>query len=202
MVVLADAKGHKYAQRPSTCWVCGLHSWWCGSRTTKAGVRRRARCSDDACQAKSWTEYAGDAYPHRRVGLLAVVTVVAAVAAGQTLTAAAAQHDVSRTSAARWVRWVAGIAEPAELARECTRLDPDGIAPPPVRSEEERVVAGSVLLMVERVVDGSLARGARLLGEGRGLPRLLAHHLGRFRDVFYVTVPCPRLRVDSRALPP
>lgn len=201
-MVPANAKRHKYAERPSSCWVCGLHSWWCGSRTTKAGVRWRARCSDEACQAKSWTDYTGDAYPHRRVGLLVVVAVVAAVAAGETRAAAATEHDVSRTSATRWVRWVAGLTDPAALARECTRLDPDGLAPTPARADDERTRAGAALLMLERIVDGCLARGARLQGDGRGLPRLLGHQLARFRDIFYVTVSCPRLRVDPQALPP
>jgi len=202
VVVLANAKRHKYVERPPACWLCGLHSWWCGSRSTKGGERWRARCADGECQAKSWTVYTGDAYPHRRTGLLAVVAVVAAVAAGQTRTAAAAEHEVSRTSATRWVRWVVGLAEPGQLARECTRLDPDGLPPSPPRSDEERTHAGATLLMFERIVDGCLARGARLLGEGRGLPRLLAHQLGRFRDVFYLTIPCPGVRVDPQAMPP
>jgi hypothetical protein len=202
VVVLAKAGRHKYAERPPACWLCGLHSWWCGSRTTKLGVRRRARCTGKGCQAGSWTVYTGDAYPHRRSGLLVVVAVVAAIAAGQTRTAAAAEHDVSRTSATRWVGWVASLAEPAALARDCTRLDPDGIAPPATRGDDEQTRAGATLVMLERIVDGCLARGARLLGEGRGLPRLLGHQLARFRDVFYVTVSCPRLRVDPQALPP
>lgn len=202
MVVLANARRHKYADRPPACWLCGLKSWWCGKRTTKQGVRRRARCAGKECEGGGWTEYTADAYPHRRAGLLAVVAVVAAVAAGQTRAAAAATRDVSRTSATRWVRWVAGLAQPGELARECTRLDADGLAPPPARTDDERTRAGAALLMIERIVDGCLARGARLLGEGRGLPRLLAHQLGRFRDIFYLTISCPRLRVDPQALPP
>jgi hypothetical protein len=192
---------HKYLERPPGCLVCGLHSWWCGWRETKAGARRRARCSDPCCEGGSFTVYEADAYPHRRVGLAAVVAVVAAVAAGCTRTAAAAVHGVSRRSATRWVRWVAGLVEQADLARLCVQLHVDGLAPRPC-GDDEVARARATLLMAEEIADQTLARGAQILGEGRGLLRLLSHQLRRFRDVFYLTIHCPRLRVDPEAMPP
>lgn len=210
MVVSANTETFKYAQRPPLCWLCGLHSWWCGTRTTKSDARRRARCSaaDKGCPGGSWTIYPANAYPHRRFSLSTLVAAVASVVVSasasvgpRTRTAAAVEHDTSRTSVTRWVRWVADLAEPASLVALCARLSPETLASSG-DSHDERGRARTTLLMIDTVVDQLLARGVQLHGEGRGLPRLLAHQLSRFRDIFYVTVPCPRLRVDPRTLPP
>ena len=133
------------AVRPDPCRVCGAPSWWNGGRVVAEVIhdiaqgarrvldvlRRRARCSDRRCAAGSWTIYPAGAYPHRSYQLCVVAAAVAEVCfAGSSRQGVAARHDCSRRSVARWVRWTAQLASPADLARLCARLDSRGIPTP------------------------------------------------------------------------
>jgi transposase-like protein len=207
----------KKALRPDPCRVCGSPSWWDGGRRVAEviqelgqGVRRvidvlrpRARCSDRRCAAGSWTLYAADAYPHRSYQLAVVASAVAEVCVGgASRQTAAGHHACSRRSVARWVRWTAQLAQPANLAQVCARLDPDGLPPPPpapAGSEVSR--AGAVLQLLDHLAEVLRRRGSTLPGRGPGLPRLLAAQRARFGDVAWLTRSSPPLRVAWEALP-
>jgi hypothetical protein len=198
----------KYLDRPAPCPDCNSPAWWNGSRTVsqvRRGAdgsiehqggedRRRARCPDKDCTAGSWTQYDGDAYPHRIFRLDVVVDAVAQVAvAGATLTEAAAQHLCSRDSVRRWVIWIEGLADPVELNRLCMRIDPDGL---PGGSSHAGPVS-QILQLFERLADLLSLRGVSLSRCGSGLARVLGYQLGHFRDVFPLTKSSPPMRTDS-----
>ena len=205
------------AVRPDPCRVCGAPSWWNGGRVVAEVIhdiaqgarrvidvlRRRARCSDRRCTAGSWTLYPAGAYPHRSYQLCVVAAAVAEVCvAGGSRRAVAARHDCSRRSVARWVRWTARLASPADLAQLCARLDPEGFPPPtPIPAEGELSRAGAVLRLLDHLADVLLRRGVALPGRGPGLLRLLTAQLARFGDVCWLTRSSPPLRVAPEALP-
>jgi transposase-like protein len=207
----------KKALRPDPCRVCGSPSWWDGGRLVAEviqelgqGVRRvidvlrpRARCSDRRCAAGSWTLYPAGAYPHRSYQLDVVASAVAAVCVGGASRRAAAEHHAcSRRSVARWVRWTAQLARPADLTQVCARLDPDGLPPPPPAPAEGEVGrAGAVLRLLEHLAAVLLRRGVALPGRGPGLLRLLTAQRARFGDVAWLTRASPPLRVAPEALP-
>lgn len=203
----------KHVARPGPCPVCGRPAWWNGTRWIKgvvfllAGglrraepfVRRRARCSDRGCSAGSWTVYEPGGYPHRTFLLSVVAFAVAAMAVGvgATLTAVADECGSHRRSVGRWVRWVGGLADPAELSRGCARLDPDGLPPPAApRTVEPMARAGWVVGLLDRLADLLRGRGVTL-EPGPGLAAILRHQLDRFRSVFHLTRPSPPLRVAA-----
>lgn len=166
-------------------------------------IRRRARCSDRDCEGGSWTVYAVAAYPHRVFQLAVTVSAVTQVIFGSavSLAAVATRHACSRRSLARWIAWIAGLADPGHLARACARLDPDGIARSVLASVDTiRKRAGAVLRLFDRLVAILRDRGVRLPGRGPGLIRMLRHQWVRFRDVRLLTKSAPPLRVDLRAL--
>ncbi len=207
----------KKAVRPDPCRVCGAAAWWNGghvvaevlhdlaqgTRRVIDVLRRRARCSDRRCAAGSWTLYPAGAYPHRSYQLCVVAAAVAEVCvAGASRRAVAVRHDCSRRSVARWVRWTATLASPADLTRLCARLDPDGLPPPtPAAVGGEVSRAGSVLRLLDHLGDVLLRRGVALPGRGPGLLRLLTAQLARFGDVAWLTRSSPPLRVALEALP-
>jgi hypothetical protein len=165
-------------------------------------VRRRARCSDRGCCAGSWTVYEPGGYPHRTFLLSVTAFAVAALAVGQgtTLTTVARECDCDRRSVGRWVRWVMGLAAPAELSRACARLDPDGLPTPVVpRASGPVARAGAVVGLLDRLAD--LLRGRGVTVEpGPGLAAILRHQLDRFRVVFHLTRQSPPLRVVAAAV--
>jgi hypothetical protein len=207
----------KKTLRPDPCRVCGSPSWWDGGRRVAEiiqelgrGVRRvidvlrpRARCSDRRCAAGSWTLYAAHAYPHRSFQLDVVTAAVAAVCVGgASRRASAEQHACSRRSVARWIRWTAQLARPADLAPVCARLDPDGLPPPmPATGGGEESRAGAVLRLLDHLGDVLQRRGVPLPGRGPGLLRLLTAQRARFGDIAWLTRASPPLRVAPEALP-
>jgi len=207
----------KQAVRPDPCRVCGAPAWWNGARVVAEvlhdlgqGVRRvidvlrrRARCSDRRCAAGSWTIYPAEAYPHRSYQLDVVASAVAAVCiSGGSRRTVAVHHDCSRRSVSRWVRWMAGLASPEDLARLCARLDPEGLPPPPPAATEGEVSrAGSVLRLLDHLGDVLCRRGVALPGRGPGLLRILTAQLARFGDVYRLTQSSPPLRVAPEGLP-
>jgi hypothetical protein len=207
----------KKALRPDPCRVCGSPSWWNGGRLVAEilhdldqGVRRaidvlrrRARCSDRQCAAGSWTIYPAGVYPHRSYQLDVVAAAVAEVCfAGRSRRAVAEHHACSPRSVSRWVRWTAGLARPADLARLCARLDPEGLPPPtPAPAGGEVSRAGAVLRLLDHLADVLLRRGLTVPGRGPGLLRILSAQLARFGDVCWLTYSSPPLRVAPEALP-
>jgi len=207
----------KKAVRPDPCRVCGAAAWWNGghvvaevlhdlaqgTRRVIDVLRRRARCSDRRCAVGSWTIYPAGAYPHRSYQLCVVAAAVADVCfGGDSRQTVATRHDCSRRSVARWVRWTARLASPADLARLCARLDPEGFPPPtPTPATGEVSRAGSVLRLLDHLGDVLLRRGVALPGRGPGLLRILTAQLARFGDVAWLTRSSPPLRVAPEALP-
>jgi len=205
--VLCRPAHGKYSERPPRCADCAGPAWWNGKRRVaecrKRGdleyvpdlVRRRACCPSPDCPRGSWTVYEEDSYPHRVFALDLVVSAVAAVVLGRaTLTAAANAHWCSRDTVRRWVGWVSRLAEPTELMRVCTRLEPRGLPGGLALSDMPRGAA--VLHLLDRLADLLADRGVQLRPLWSGLARILADQLERLGAVFFLTKPSPPLRAD------
>jgi hypothetical protein len=178
MSIPREGRNRKYSGRPPHCISCGLAAWWNGTRVVSAVrqcaagvehvseiIRRRARCPSKQCPQGSWTIYEEEAYPHRVFDLAVVVSAVSAVVfAGRTLTGSAATHQCSRDSVRRWKRWVEQLAEPAELLRACTELEPDGMAGALAPSAMERAAA------VLHLLDPWFETASPLLSPGATIP--------------------------------
>lgn len=126
-----------------------------------------------------------------------VAAVSAVVLGALTLSRAALEHGCSRRSVARWRDWVAHVADPAELAGLCARIDPDGVvhALPGVTGR-----AAAVLVWLERLGQLLARRGVALPTVGPMLHRWARYQLERFGDVLWLCRPSPPLRVDRLAL--
>jgi len=208
MAIAREVGRHKYAERPPACIVCGLAGWWNGTRVVSVVgrctggveylsgiIRRRVRCPSTQCPQGSWTIYEQEAYPHRVFDLAVVVSAVSAVVlAGRTLCASAAAHQCSRDSVRRWKRWVEELAEPGDLLRACTELEPDGLAGALAPSGMER--AAAVLHLLDRLAELLTALGVPLAEASSGLGRVLRHLLTRFAEVFWLTRSSPPLLAD------
>lgn len=177
----------KCAERPSPCEVCGADSWWNGWREvtrrhlSSGGVEiqpgqrlHRAKCSKRGCPAPSWTVYPPGRYPERRFDLDVVAQAVAESAFERNedgrATAFAAigqRYACSGRSVSRWTGWVARLTDTEALARECIRIDPEGMpaAVRPQASEaDSRARAGWALAVFDRFAallerSGVLPRG-------------------------------------------
>lgn len=132
----------------------------------------QAKCT--VCKA-GFTVYPAGIYPRRQYQLDVVAEVAAGGAlAGKTPAAAAAPAGASATSARRWIRWLASLACPGELAMLTARLDPDAPAGAglPDASGKDRDRAGRVLGALEQVGLALLRAGVACV-EQTGLGRLL-----------------------------
>lgn len=209
MEIPLNARPSKYDDRPPPCIDCAGPSWWDGKRlvvTVRRGdtgpqceqeVRRRAKCASKDCPRGSFTVYERDAYPHRGFSLEVVASAVSEVAVGgQTQDAVARKHGCSRRSVGRWQNWVEGLAEPAELMRDCTLLTSSGL--PGGLAVESR--AGAVLHLLDRLADLLAERGVRLPRFSCGLVGLLVDQLRRLGAVFWLTKSSPPLHADLRAV--
>ena len=208
MAIAREADSHKYAERPPACIMCGVATWWNGTRVVSAVrrctagveyfsgiIRRRARCPSRQCPQGSWTIYEQEAYPHRVFDLAVVVSAVSAVVlAGRTLCASAVAHQCSRDSVRRWKRWVEELAEPDDLLRACTELEPDGLAGALAPSGMER--AAAVLHLLDRLAELLTIRGVAMMEASCSLGRVLRHLLARFGEVFWLTRSSPPLLAD------
>lgn len=212
MSVSQSSSRSKQRERPAPCRQCGREAWWNGVRRVKEVVREalgalrhvvdvvrwRARCSDRACPAGSWTVYAPGSYPHRRYALPVVVSAVSAVAfGGATLDEASTEHACDRRSVGRWVRWVANLLDPTELARTCARLDGTGVAGALAAAggTDTRRRAGKVLRGLERLSQVLLSRGMPLPDVGDGLSRVLCEQLERLGIVARLSESSPPTHV-------
>jgi hypothetical protein len=199
----------KYIERPPECIFCDSASWWNGSRKVSGVflregkvtyqaevVRRRARCSSKHCPQKSFTVYEQlDSYPHRLFWLSVVVSAVSQVVSGNaTLSESGSKHRCSRDSVRRWKRWVEKLAEPTELMRACTRLEPEGL--PAAEATARMPKAAAVIYLLQRLCELLAVRGVSLRCEGSGLISVLKQQLERFGQVFYLTKSSPPLRAD------
>jgi hypothetical protein len=151
----------------------------------------------------SWTIYEPTGYPHRSFQLAVTAAAVAQVALrpGATLSAVAKRYGCDRRSVRRWAGWMALLAEPVELTRTVARLDPDGL-PPPAGARGPGLVprAGTVLGLVERLVEVLRGRGVVLAPTTCGLAAFLGHRLRRFGEIFLLTKSSPPLRVATEGL--
>jgi transposase-like protein len=142
--------------------------------------------------------YEGCDYPHRVFQLdVVLAAVLMALDGGTTFARVAQVHQCCRDSVRRWLRWVESLADPRDLERLCSRLDPDGL-PPPSATVSGR--AAKVIVLLERLVDLLSSRGVDLPAGGAGLVRLLLERLRRFGEVFYLTKSSPPLRADLSQL--
>lgn len=215
VMVLAQARAGKYAERPTPCRCCGSPAWWNGVRIVASvqkdddkeveqhpGLeRRRARCSSPNCPMGSWTVYEEGAYPYRTFQLDVVASAVLMVVLdGATLTAAGDEHLCSRDTMRRWLQWVSSLAEPRELEKMCAQLDPDGIPSRVERAEQSR--AARVVWLLERLADVLTLRGVPLCRRRTGLTRVLRHLYDRFGSLFWLTKLSPPLRADRALIRP
>lgn len=176
----------KYPDRPAPCRTCGTAAWWNGWREVtrrrlepsgrveiQPGQRlHRAKCSREDCPAPSWTVYPPGRYPDRRFDIDVVAQAVAEGAFERDeegrptpFATIARRYSCSGRSASRWTCWVAGLTDIESLARECMRIDPDGL-PAAVRPEatDSRAQAGWALAVFDRFAallerQGALSRG-------------------------------------------
>jgi hypothetical protein len=143
----------------------------------------RAKCS--VCRT-SFACYPDALYPRRQFQLDVVASVVAKVSVGEDTIAAAAQGaGASPTSARRWMRWVAALAEPSVLLRATVQIDPSA----PVGVGISRHGGDGVRVRVARVLDALEQLGAALVRRGialamcSGLGRVLGWQRSLFGDV-------------------
>jgi len=87
----------------------------------------RVRCRSGTCP--DFVVRPSELYPRRQYQLDTVASVAAAMAiGGQSAAQAAAPATASPTSARRWTRWVAQLAEPGALIAATRKIDPDAPA--------------------------------------------------------------------------
>ena len=185
----------KHSDRPPPCPVCGAGSWWNGWREVRckhlgssghvesvpSERRHRARCSSRDCPAPGWTVYPPGCRPHRHFGLDVMASAVATsafdlddVGRRVTLAVTARRYRCSGGSVARWTRWIVGLTDIEALARECIRIDPDGMpmaagsATGDIRSQ-----AGWTLALCDRLAELLERREVLPRGNGPGVVRIL-----------------------------
>jgi hypothetical protein len=169
------------------CPRCGAKSWWNGWRVvfvveqTEEGKLQRRECKRRRCKCSKcqygFTFYASAHYPRRQFQLDVVAHVTACMAfEGATPRAAGATVGASPSSARRWTAWVAELAQPAELLRVATELEPEAPATPGTATLPEasgrRGLVARVLDALERLGACLVRRGAEL-GSRCGLGRVL-----------------------------
>ncbi len=175
--------------------MCDADAWWNGWREvtrkqlgpsgrveTQPGQRlHRARCSQQGC-APGWTVYPPGRYPYRRFDLDVVVSAVASYAFGrdtedrpQPLASIGRHYACSARSVSRWTHWIVGLTDVESLARDCMRIDPEGM-PAAARGEASgmRGRAGRALAVFDRFAD--------LLDQRHVLPRSDQPSLVRILD--------------------
>lgn len=209
MDFLPSSPGCKQELRPPPCPVCGVVGWWNGrpfvgqmvvgtAGTIEQVVdqpRRRARCKEPDCPCGSWTIYEAGGYPHRTFALAVVAAAIAelAVVVGATLSSVARNWRCDRRTVARWKDSVARTADPDELARHCSSLDPDGF---PAPNPAGLTRPGRVLLLLERLAQLLRTQGVAL-ESGPGFGVILRHQFERFRAVSWLTRASQPLRIPG-----
>lgn len=161
---------YRTVQPPPRCPLCdGDHIVRAGSGTRTASVLvdgkveylreipiRRVRCR---CCKKSWRLRPPGLMPHRHYQLCVVARgAMAALFGGLSLRKVAARCCCSVWTVARWLRWLAGVTTPANLAARLTEASGAPVLPelPPVRvpagaSGPLRTAAAWVLVLLEAI---------------------------------------------------
>lgn len=192
-------------KQESACPFCGGPGCRDGFRIVKSQVGlddtgkpvrvmeiRRCRWRCAGCR-RSWTVYEPGAYPCRTFTLAVEAAAVAELttAPGATLTAVARTYHCDRRTVSRWMRHVPGIADPGDLSRACTRLDPSGLVAPCLHLAR----SGLLLLLLDHLARLLRDRGVPL-EPGPGLASILRWQFDRFRTLAYLTRASPPLRVS------
>jgi hypothetical protein len=141
-------------ERPVACVYCGrLRVWWNGTRArgltalvagavvfVASVLCRRVKCG--SC-GRSWTLRPPGVTPRRQYQLSVVAAGVAELLCGQlSQEQVAERYTTSVWTVRRWLRWVAGVAEPSALAGRLAEAAGGPVLPrvePLVRSGWERV---------------------------------------------------------------
>ncbi|MFQ5976227.1 MAG: hypothetical protein ACE5J5_07935 [Candidatus Hydrothermarchaeales archaeon] len=119
-------------EKPSGCIFCeGSRIYWNGQRERTASVLigdevvylidilcKRVKCANLECK-KSWTLRPPGLMPRRHYQLCIVAHGASKFLfdSHATLTSVADEHQCSRRTVGRWLKWISGIAEPSELIR-------------------------------------------------------------------------------------
>lgn len=147
--------------------------------------RRIARAKCSACRY-GFTPYSDELYPRRQYQLDVVARVVAEIAVGQRGAPAAARLvGASTTSARRWTKWIAELADASELLRVTRYVDP---AAPAGAGLSLHIGAGirhraaCVLDALEQLGAALVRRGVALV-QRSGLGRVLGWQRSLFGDV-------------------
>jgi transposase-like protein len=147
--------------------------------------RRIARAKCSACRY-GFTSYSDELYPRRQYQLDVVARVVAEIAVGHASAPAAARElGASPTSARRWTKWIAEIAETSELLRVTRHLDPAAPAGGGLSLHAGAGVrhrAACVLDALEQLGAALVRRGVALV-QRSGLGRVLGWQRALFGDV-------------------
>jgi hypothetical protein len=140
----------------------------------------RAKCSSCKC---SFTCYPPGIYPHRQFQLDVVAQAVAQVAFGEKSAAEAALWaHASATSVRRWTRWVAEVAQPAELLAVAARNYSGTVPGEGVSSAPSGTAAARVLVALEQLGAALVRRGISL-AQRTGLARVLGWQHASHGDV-------------------
>lgn len=119
------------------------------------------------CSAAGWTVYPAGRYPNRRFDLDVVANAVASNAFArdaedrpQPLVSIGGHYACSGRTVARWTHWVLELTDIESLARDCIRIDPEGM-PATVRGDAIgiRGRAGQALAVFDRFADLLEKRG-------------------------------------------
>jgi hypothetical protein len=121
----------------------------------------RVKCSKRDCSAPSWTVYPAGRHPSRRFDLDVVAHAVAQSAfdrddeeRASAFASIGRRYSCSGRSVSRWTGWVAGLTDVEALARDCVRIDPDGM-PASARPDatHSRARAGWALSVFDRFAE-------------------------------------------------
>lgn len=205
-------------ERPLACLFCAAaHIVWNGCRVRAASVRilgqvvhlDEVRCRRVRCQSckRSWTLRPEGLVPHKHYQAEVVAHAVGMrlYEHGASQAAVAASVGCSRRQVARWVHWVAGLAEPTELERRIAHVSG---APLLARLRTVAGLATKALTEARRIL---LGRAAQVLGllevlgtalglEPPGLAAMLARWVGDRTGV--VTYARPAIPEVARSAPP
>lgn len=187
----------KYVDRPQACLVCASAAWWNGWRevTRKHLVLfahveiqpeqrvHRAKCSKSkrGCSAPGWTVYPPGRYPYRRFDLDVVANAVATSAFDRddedrlpAFASIGRRYTCSGRTVSRWTHWIAELTDVEALARECIRMDPEGM-PAATRPDttNSRARAGWALAVLDRFAGLLETRAVLPRGSQPSLVRVL-----------------------------
>jgi len=132
------------------------------------------------CSVAGWTVYPPGRYPCRRFDLDVVANAVASNAFArdvegrpQSLVSIGGHYACSGRTVSRWTRWVVELTDVESLARDCIRIDPEGMPAAVGHALGIRGGAGQALAVFDRFADLLEKRGVLPRGEQPSLVRIL-----------------------------